>query len=63
MAVTVCTMRYEREYGKAPRGLGTWIFFGKNGWSFERFGMYSEAKKAAIEKAKQDKKVFITLGT
>ena len=63
MTPSVSTLRYESEYGKAPRGLGTWIFFGKNGWSFEFFGMYGEAKKAAIEKAKQDRIAMIKVGT
>ena len=54
MNTVVYTDRYERAYGKMPRGYGNWCFSNRKGdWNVWYFGKYSEAKKAAVKAAKE----------
>ena len=54
MSTVVYTDRYERAYGKMPRGYGNWCFANRKGdWKFWHLGKYSEAKRAAIKAAKE----------
>ena len=54
MNTVVYTDRYERAYGKMPRGYGNWCFSNRKGdWQVWCFGKYGEAKKAAVKAAKE----------
>lgn len=54
MATVVYTDRYERAYGKLPRGYGNWCFSNfYRDWNFWYLGKYGEAKKEAVKAAKE----------
>lgn len=63
--VSVMTNRFVSEHGVSPRGYGYWYFIikGTNGQKhvFDGVGMYSEAKKQAIEFAAEHDCFLVSL--
>lgn len=68
MKIEICTQEYIQVHGKAPKGKGCWAFFmHRDGSSLSTFfaqnnSTFSEAKREAIQFAKQVGATFITVG-
>jgi len=54
MMHSVDTSKYEWAHGKKPRGNGFWWFGNyEETWTFQFYGSYTDAKKAALNAAKE----------
>lgn len=67
MTIEVCTAAYARSHQRQPRGQGYWAFrHGKTRATLGEFrfynGTYAEAKRAAVEAARQDGARLVEVG-
>jgi len=63
MTVQVNTREFERTHWRQPRGRGVWFFFGPAGQTFRTNGTFTEARKAAVNWAKENGFNEVTVGT
>lgn len=47
------TGRYEFAHGKKPKGKGIWFFVGPKNFGTVQAGLYSEARRKAVKRAKE----------
>ena len=60
--VTVSTRDYEFSHGRTPKGQGNWVFIFPNNTIDWFRGTYTEARKAAIARAKSQGFTSIDVG-